>query len=239
MSDALSPIQNHILSKLKNAKSLRYSQLQPTKKIANDLFNYHLQFLVKKGYIKKVSGGYALDKLGIRQVHDPYALTPDKTGILFKFNVITIVSRVSGKKIEILNQLRQSHPSFGKIGVPGGVVRKGESVEAAACRKLREETGLEADFKLVGIQRRMIYKDGELFADMLFPIAYADNYRGTLIEDSEFGKNMWVNIDQAIKNESIEYDSLKKIVDVLKAIKKGTIKKLPFFYEELTQHPTK
>jgi hypothetical protein len=235
----LSPIQNHILSKLKNAKSLRYSQLQPSKKVPNDLFNYHLQFLVKKGYVRKIGEGYALDELGIKQVHDPYAATPDKTGILFKFNVITIISRKVNKKIEILNQLRQSHPSFGKIGVPGGVVRKGESIETAACRKLKEETGLEADFKLVGIQRRMIYKNGELFADMLFPIAYADNYRGELIENSEFGKNMWVSIDQAIKNESVEYDSLKKIVDVLKEVKKGTIKKMPFFYEELSQHPTK
>ena len=44
-----SPIQNHILSRLKNAKSLRYSEMQPGA-IPNDLYNYHLQFLVKKGF---------------------------------------------------------------------------------------------------------------------------------------------------------------------------------------------
>lgn len=234
MSEVLSPIQNRILSILKNAKSLRYSELQ-TEKIPNDLFNYHLQFLVKKEFIIKNKSSYSLSEKGIAYVHDPYVSTEDRMNALFKFNVIMIVSRVRNRKIEILNQLRKSHPSYGKIGVPGGVVLKGEPVESAASRKLRAETGLNADFKIVACERRFLYKSGKLFADMLFPIAYADSYSGELREDTDFGHNVWLSIDEAIGNESAEFDSIRGIVKVLKAIKNKKIKKLSFFYTEETQ----
>lgn len=228
-----SPIQNQILSKLKNAKILRYSQLYP-KKMPNDLFNYHLQFLVKKGFIDKKIDGYSLGEKGIKHVADPHP-TNDAITSLFKLNVITVVSRVVNGKIEILNQVRKSNPSYGKVGIPGGVVLKGELTEPAAKRKLEQETGLIADFKVMGMERRIMYKSGEIFSDVLFPIAYADKYSGELTQDTEFGHNMWVSINQAIKNESVEYDSIKSIVKVLRAIKAGKIKKLPFFYNEEIQ----
>lgn len=229
----LSPIQNHILAKLKNAKSLRYSDLQP-EKVPNDLFNYHLQYLVKKEYVDRSNRGYSLSGKGIKHVADPY---PSNSAItsLFKMNVITVVSRVSKGKIEILNQLRRSNPSFGKIGVMGGVVLKGEPIERAANRKLKQETGLEAEFRLVGCERRVMYKSGELFSDVIFPIAYADSYKGELVVESGFGHNLWVPIDKAIKNESAEFDSIKGINNVLKAIKSKKISKLPFFFEETIQ----
>ncbi len=228
---SFSPIQNHILTKLKNAKQLRYSELAPGK-IPNDLFNYHLQFLVKKGLVERMDDGYSLAQSGIKHVADPHLDGGrEKIASLFKVNVITIVSRIRDGKIEILNQLRQSHPSFGKIGVPGGIVQKAEPVEQAAARKLKAETGLSATFKLVGIQRRMLYVKDELFSDIFFPIAYAATHTGELT-DTEFGKNMWVPIDQAIQNESAEFDSLKAIAKVLIAIRNGKIDSLPFFYEE-------
>ena len=233
MPQNFSPIQDHILSRLKNAKSLRYSELHPDK-VPNDLFNYHLQHLVKKEFIIKSDEGYSLSEKGIKHVADPYPQNNVITS-LFKINVITIVSRVNNGKIEILNQIRKSNPSYGKVGVMGGVVLKGELIEPAATRKLKQETGLDAEFKLVGSERRIIYKSGELFSDLLFPIAYADKYSGDLIADSNFGHNMWVSIDEAIKNESAEFDSIRSINIVLKAIKDGTIKDLPFFFKEEIQ----
>jgi hypothetical protein len=230
MLKTFSPIQNHILSKLKNANSLRYSELQP-EKVPNDLFNYHLQFLVKKEFITKSNNGYSLSHKGIKHVADPY---PSNNAItsLFKINVITIVSRIVNGKIEILNQVRKSNPSYGKIGVMGGVVLKGELIEPAATRKLKQETGLDAEFKLLGFERRIMYKSGELFSDIIFPIAYADSYTGKLLVDSGFGHNLWVSIDEAIKNESSEFDSIKSIKIVLEAINNESINDLSFFFKE-------
>lgn len=233
MTKSLSSIQNHIISKLKNAKSLRYSEMQPDK-VPNDLYNYHLQFLVKKDLVIKSGDGYSLSDAGIKYVADANT-NNDSLNSLFKMNVITIVSRVIDGKIEILNQVRKSNPSYGKVGVMGGVTLKGEVLEASATRKLKQETGLEAKFKIVGCERRIMYKGGELFSDVLFPITYADKYAGELIEDTEFGHNMWVPIDQAIKNESATFDSLPSINIALKAIKAKKIKSLPFFFEENIQ----
>jgi hypothetical protein len=227
-----SPIQNRILSDLKNAKELRYSEMQ-SKNIPNDLFNYHLKFLVNKGFVVKEKQGYSLSESGIKHVADPYPRN-DAITSLFKINVITIVSRIKDGKIEILSQLRKSNPSYGKVGVMGGVVLKGELIEPAAARKLKQETGLEAEFKLIGCERRIMYKGGELFSDLMFPICYTSSSKGDLI-DTKFGQNMWLPIGKAISNESVEYDSIKSIVKVLKAIKKGNIKKLPFFFEETIQ----
>ncbi len=231
--NVFSPIQNHILSRLKNAKSLRYAELRPDK-VPNDLFNYHLQHLVKKEFILREDEGYSLAPKGIKHVADPYPTNSSITS-LFKINVITIVSRTVNGKIEILQQIRKSNPSYGKIGVMGGVVLKGELIEPAATRKLKQETGLDAKFRLVGNERRIMYKSGELFSDLLFPIAYADSYGGELIVDSDFGHNMWVPIDEAIKNESAEFDSIRSINIVLKAIKDGAVDKLPMFFNEEIQ----
>jgi 8-oxo-dGTP pyrophosphatase MutT (NUDIX family) len=234
MNQSFSDIQNGIISKLKNAKTLRYSELW-NKKIPNDLFNYHLQFLVKKGFLNKNTKGYGLSDTGIKLVADPFKQQNDSITSLFKINVITIVSRKVNGKLEILNQIRKSNPSYGKVGIPGGVVLKGELIEPAATRKLMQETGLRADFKIVGCERRIMYKNGEIFSDVMFPIAYTDKSEGELIVDSNFGHNMWVPIDKAIKNESLPYDSLQSIVKILKFIKSGKIKSMPFLFEENIQ----
>ncbi len=233
MLQDFSPIQNHIISKLKNAKTLRYAEIQPDK-VPNDLFNYHLQFLVKKGLVTKSDEGYSLSEAGIRHVADPYPSNGAITS-LFKINVITVVSRITDGKIEILNQLRKSNPSYGKVGVMGGVVFKGEQVAEAATRKLKQETGLDARFRIVGCERRIMYKSGELFSDVLFPIAYADSSAGELLPDTDFGHNMWLPVNEAIKNESAEFDSIKSITAVLNAVKNGAIRNMPFFFEENIQ----
>ena len=223
-----STIQNNIISLLKNASCLRYGELKP-KEIPNDLFNYHLQFLVKKKYINKTDKGYSLSKKGIKYIAD------STINNLFKINPLLIVARIENGKLQILNQLRKSHPSFGKIGVPGGIVFKGESIIDASSRKLKIETGLDAKFKIIGMMRRLMYIENELFSDVIFPIVYTDKYSGTLLQNSDYGENMWVSIDEAIKNESAKFDSIISLPKVLRAVKKGALNKMPFFYEEDTQ----
>lgn len=227
-----SQIQNNILSKLKNADRLRYSDLKDDN-IANDLFNYHLQFLVKKEFVDRYDDGYSLSQTGVKYVADPVS-EPEKNIFqhLFKVNVITIVSRIRDGKIEILNQRRKSNPSYGIIGVMGGVVLKGESIVDAATRKLNIETGLDATFRLIGTERRIMYKNGKIFSDIFFPITYSDSYTGELAKHTEYGDNVWVTIDQAIKNDNRGFDSIPAISKVLKAIKNGSISTMPCFYTE-------
>lgn len=231
-----SDMQNYIISRLKNAKILRYSEIQP-EGVDNDLYNYHLQQLVKKGFVNKSEEGYFLSEKGIKLIADSNVLLQDNySRNLFKVNVLTIVSRVVNGHIQVLQQKRTSNPSYGKIGVPGGVVKKEEGIEDAASRKLFEETGLSAKFSLVGIDRRMLYRNGGIFSDIIFPICYADTFSGELLEKTDYGEHIWNDIDEAIKNEDKDRDDkILSLVPVLQAIKNETIFQMPFFFKEYSQ----
>lgn len=228
----LPSLQNHIISRLKNADSLRYSEMKPAD-TPNDLYNYHLKSLLQKRLVEKSDTGYRLTAEGQRHVADVHH-TSDQSNRLFKINVITIVSRQTDEGIEILNQVRGSQPSYGKVGVMGGTIIKGEPLLEAATRKLQEETGLSATFRLVGHERRITYKNDQLFSDVLFPICYADNFTGT-VSDTDYGRNFWAPIDKAILNESDPHDSITSIKTVLDAVRAEKITTLPLFYVESIQ----
>lgn len=225
--------QNFIISKLKNAGSLRYRDLKPAD-TPNDLFNYHLKSLVTKGFVAKGINGYSLSETGQAYVADVYHTSDPQLNRLFKVNVITIVSRITNGTIEILTQRRNSQPSHGLVDVMGGTIVKGEDLLDGACRKLENETGLRATFRLLGIERRRLYKSGELFSDVIFPICYADNYTGELTS-TEYGENFWVPIDQAIKNATRPFDNIASIITCLEALRDESLDSLPLFYNETEQ----
>lgn len=226
-------VQDYIVSKLKNADTLRYRDLRPLD-TPNDLFNYHLKALIAKHIVDKTDSGYKLSLKGREYVADVFH-TSDQANRLFKINVITIVSRVEGGEVQILNQERHSQPSYGLVGVMGGTVLKGEAILEGATRKLKQETGLEANFRLLGFERRRLYKDGNLFSDVLFPITYATAHKGSLQERTEFGRNFWVSLSEAIRNDTREYDSISAIPKVLHALREGGLDGLQFFYDETVQ----
>lgn len=229
--------QNQIISKLKNADSLRYRDLK-IDDISNDLFNYHLKELVAKKLITKLETGYTLSKTGQAYVADVFHTSDPQLQRLFKVNVITIVSRYAEDgSVEILTQRRNSQPSHGLVDVMGGTIIKGEGMLEGASRKLNNETGLNASFTLLGIERRLLYKKNELFSDVLFPICYATEYSGTLTS-TEYGENFWVPIEQAIINADRPFDNIPSIVTCLRAIADNSVDSLPFFYEETTQRDT-
>lgn len=227
----LPEIQNFIISKLKNADTLRYRDLKPPD-TANDLFNYHLKSLVQKGIVSKETTGYGLSDKGRAYVADVYHTSDPQLNRLFKINVITIVSRINDGKLEILSQRRNSQPSHGMVDVMGGTILKGEDLLDGASRKLKDETGLDAQFKLLGFEKRRQYKNNKLFSDILFPICYAQSYSGELIS-TKFGENFWVGIDEAIKNTDRPHDNIKAIKMCLESLRDN--KPTHLFYSETSQ----
>ena len=226
----MSSIQRDIIARLKNADSLRYSELKPDADIPNDLYNYHLKKLVADGFIIKTDAGYKLSPRGIRHVADVHH-TSDQDDRLFKYNVLLVVTREIDGVVHILNQRRTSQPSYDIIGVPGGTVLKSEPLLDGAHRKLRQETGVDGEFSYVGLERRIFYKDNHLFSDVLFPICLCIQPVGEPIV-TEFGENMWVPIDQAIINDSRPHDSIESLPKVLRAIRDNNLDSLIGFYNE-------
>lgn len=226
----MSSIQRNIIARLKNADSLRYSELKPDKNIPNDLYNYHLKKLITDGLVVKLDEGYTLSTDGVRHVADVHH-TSDQENRLFKFNALLIVTREINGELHILNQRRTSQPSYGIIGIPGGTILKSEPLLEGARRKLRQETGVDGAFSYIGLERRIYYKDDQLFSDVLFPICVCKHATGEPTT-TEFGENFWVPIDQAITNDSRIDDSVESIATVLTAIRDGELEQIIGFYHE-------
>lgn len=191
----IDPVQLQILTILnRSVKPYRYSELN-TENIDNDLFNYHLQFLVKKNLVEKIEGGYKISASGKRLMADIDAV--GKKYELFRYSITAnVIKKENGKKY-VLTQKRLRHPYYGDISTISGKVKKGELVIDAAKRKLKEETGLEADFKVLGLLRKMrLNKNKDVVEDTVYNVCYAENPTGELVEKNEYGENKWYEIEE-------------------------------------------
>lgn len=226
----LSDIQIQILTKFLKSGDLRYSEARPVD-TENDLYNYHLQFLVEKKLLTKKAGKYFLSNKGKRFVQ-----RMDVKGTVkeyFKFSVLCYVVRQIKNKREILLQKHLRHPYFGDVLTISGKVHPGEKLEKAAKRKLKEETGLETEFEFLGVIRKIRRdKKRKLIEDTLYHICYGENPTGSLIEKNEFGENFWVDFDRAFQLQKKNITASEKSEHILRRIRD---KELDLFYfnEEL------
>lgn len=232
----LNPIKKEILIRfIKSPEGLRY---RDAKKFEweNDLYNYHLQSLVKENLIEKTGYKYFLTNKGKKFVEVEFPLDP--IGInadLFRINVLCIVVKtLENKTFQVLNQKRKRTPYAGDIGIIGGAVLQGELIVDAAKRKLMLETGLEADFKHISTVRKLRYSSNqELFSDIEFHICLSLNPSGNLVEDNAYGFNYFVDIDKGIENELSSIMGSKSVAEILKQLKVVNFTSIPFqFFEE-------
>lgn len=197
----LDPTQIQILTKVLNSKGLRYSEAKPDVEIDDDLYNYHLQFLVKKKFLKKEGGLYLLTDKAKTYVHRLDA--KGEVYPYFKVSVILFVKREVDGKSEALMHERLREPYIGDVETIAGKVLWGESFEEAAKRKLEEEAGLVAEFKLIGAIRSIRRDvDNKVIEDTIYHTCYAENPKGKLVIENEFGRNMWLDYDSASKGYS-------------------------------------
>jgi ADP-ribose pyrophosphatase YjhB (NUDIX family)/predicted transcriptional regulator len=200
-----------ILTKLATSKGLRYSEIKP-EGVENDLFNYHLQYLVKRGWVEKQDDKYAITQDGKR-----YAANMDARGViqnLFKASVALYI--FAGDKI--LLQRRTRHPFFGDVTSIAGKIHLGERAEDAAARKLAEEAGLTANFRLYGVHRKTRRdSNNEVIEDTIYHICGTHKIlSGELVSKNEFGENFWDTIGNAKKYAKTNLDyslSDSKILD--------------------------
>lgn len=226
-NEAINPIKEKILLKLLMAENgLRYSEAK-LDRIENDLYNYHLQSLVKSNLVEKEESAYKLTNKGVTYCASHIHLSPTgRVEVNSRQNSICIVyDNSNSQNIKVLNQVRRLHPNYGEVGVMGGRILNGEPVLEAANRKLEEETGLSADFNYGGCFRGIAYYAKDKIAeDILFHCCYSNKFSGVLKKKTSFGDNKWVDIDTAIKNEYIRKSSSKitPLSYFLKQIKEGS-----------------
>ncbi len=204
-------IQAQILTKLLFHPSARFAELNE-QKLDTDHFNFHLQSLVKAELVEKdTSGKYKLTTEG-KEFANRFDTEEKQIEKQPKVSVLIVATRQSKGKEQLLIQQRLKNPYYGYHGFIGGKVRWGETIEEAANRELREESGLSAKVTLKVVRHKMDYdKDGNLLEDKIFMQFLAENCKGELIEKFEGGENIWLTRDEIAKLPNLFPDVLRAL----------------------------
>ena len=184
----------------------KYSELKPQSiKIENDLFNYHLQYLVKNSLLKKENALYFLTEKGKSLVTNIDHVSKTLSG---NYKVSVYVCPVIDNKILLYKRLKQ--PQYGYTGFISGKIKYGDTILDTAKREFKEETDLEADFKIIGSMRQIRKNsEGEVIEDGIFYICYTDKIFGNLTESSKEGEYFWTNVYEVSAFEKIFKPSLE------------------------------
>lgn len=223
-----SDIQRKILSKIRFfGQGAKYSDLK-VEKVENDLFNYHLKQLVAKNYLLKEKNLYFLTTKGkslVTNIDEEDLKTPPT----YKVSVYMVLL-TDGK---VLLYKRLKHPQYGYTGLPSGKIRFGENILATAKRELNEETGLIADFEIVGNLRQIRKNaEGEVIEDGVFYVCLADKFTGTLIKESKEGNFFWNAVSDVVKIDKLFKPSVAIILrEVQKRVDTNGSSQDRFIYE--------
>jgi len=212
----LHKIQKEILLVLAYNTGLRFSEIRP-KLIDNDLFNYHLQYLIKNSWVEKNGQLYRITEKGVEEI-----LLLDSTGKEYKGIRASVLVNVIDRTVmpnRILIQKRNRKPYIEEenAGI-SGKINAGEEIETAAKRKLLEEVGLVGKCKFVGILRKTRISYNGLIDDGIFFVCVCESWTGKIIVESPFGKNSWVDVNDAIDIQKKVISSGKISMNVLKRI---------------------
>lgn len=189
------PVQIQILVALLFNPHATYSELMTQTGLSSDHFNFHLQSLVKQGYVaKNHKSAYTLTTIGKEHANqlDTENNTVERQP---KSAILLTIVRQSDRGLELLVQQRLKQPFYGFWGKPTGKIRWGETVIQTAQRELLEETGLTcANPSIISVYHKIDRdKDtNEILEDKIFFEALCLNPEGELLEDFEGGKNKFV-----------------------------------------------
>lgn len=220
-------VQTKILLNLLRSEGLRYSEAYPGEEIDDDLYNYHLQQLVKNGLVERVGGQYGLTRTGREKVQMMDAGRGEYQD-QFRVSVLMYVARSNNQ--EILMCKRTRWPERGDVASPSGKVRRGETIVEAARRKLLEETGLEAEFKLRGVLRSARKFEGKWVEDTIYHVCWAGEPRGELKQKTEWGEFEWMDWDKAVGLQKKNIGGSEAQEEILQRMRDG--KKEVFYLEE-------
>ncbi len=210
------PIQASILRVLMFKPEARFSDLN-TEAISSDHFTFHVKKLLELELIEKTDGGlYRLTRPGKEFTNrfdtDVKQIVLERQA---KIGVSVICTRERNGNAEYLIQQRLKQPYYGFYGFVTGKVRWGENVHETATRELKEETGLSATLKPVGIEHKMDYsEEGDLLEDKYFFIFKGTSVKDELTERFEGGRNTWFSREEVEKLPDV-FGDVEEVLDVI------------------------
>lgn len=209
-------IQLQILKKLLFNPTARYVDMKPDDEMENNKFDFHLDRLIKAGYVEKNDKAYSLTAMGKGFANE---IDSEKLEITKQSKVTVWVSciRIVGGKKQFLIGTRLKQPFFGCQGFMTAKVRYGEKIMGAAKREMLEETNLTGEPQLVGIKHFRVFdkKTNDLLEDKFMYLLRVTDPEGEL-RGSEEGEFDWVDEDNMrtfITKPYEDIDEFMKYVD--------------------------
>lgn len=124
-------------------------------------------------------------------------------------SVVTVV--INGNAQVLLGKSRHSDDRKGKWCFPGGHIEPKESIESAACREVKEESGLDTRYYSI-IQYGSACK---VSPKIVFVLCLADA-NGDIQPSNEFSELKWFRPSEALNSESLydlNRDVLTRLID--------------------------
>ena len=181
-------IQRGIVYRLAFSPSLRFSEMQPDG-VENKLFDYHLKKVIQAGYVVKNEDGlYELTpegrRLGERSVAKQLSFADKAESVL-----ILAVRRLEDKAWLLYR--RKTHPLLGRVGFMHAIPEHGSTAPEQARKVCMAETGLTADFRVLGAGFFETYDEDELESYVNFTFLVSDNAEGELQQNNEHAEYFW------------------------------------------------
>lgn len=131
-------IQKNIFSILMHQKYARFRDMRPPKTDTN-LYSYHLNKLLRSGYVQKTDAGYTLGQKGILYVD---RISTETVTIRRQPKIITMLV-VQNSNGDVLLFRKKRQPFIDKWNLPQGKLHvEDESLVAAAHREIKEKLHL-------------------------------------------------------------------------------------------------
>jgi ADP-ribose pyrophosphatase YjhB (NUDIX family) len=186
-------MEKQILSLFLTNKKLRFNEIEKSLKIRSNKLDYYIKKLINKKILEKKNEFYQLNEdseLLIPYISDKSALLP------------VVLICIKNSKKEIFLYKRKKRPYQGFLGLPGGRILVGESIEESVKRIMKTKHSINANLeKINSVSIEHLKKKNKIINSFLLIFTTAKTKERIDFTDIEKNKK------EIIKSD---YDLIKK-----------------------------
>jgi len=203
-SNSLHAAQASILYTLRHATRARYSELLRPTNLEGDRFKYHLATLLRKKLVfKAIDGVYELTAEGKEFANR----IDESTGREIagpKASMLLVVRSHKDGFTHYLAHRRTREPFRDYWGIASAPMLRGLPVRDSAARELKKQTGIVADFAVVGMQRLIdTLPSGVVLEDKLFTLLLAEVDDLPPVHEWYGGESVWLTRQELLAKDRL------------------------------------
>jgi len=203
-SNSLHAAQASILYTLRHATRARYSELLRPTNLEGDRFKYHLATLLRKKLVfKAIDGVYELTAEGKEFANR----IDESTGREIagpKASMLLVVRSHKDGVTHYLAHRRTREPFRDYWGIASAPMLRGLPVRDSAARELKKQTGIVADFAVVGMQRLIdTLPSGVVLEDKLFTLLLAEVDDLPPVHEWYGGESVWLTCQELLAKDRL------------------------------------